>query len=159
HTGFLGGGDDARAAVLAAIGGLESDPSFNAGYGARLQQDGVARLSCALMDGARSRMTAVYNVQDCIHPSALCDALQSRPDRNLDGDGARRLMAELGIAPTDVRSPEAVARWQRLVETGDAADREGAIGSAGADELDQARSARIPIPAELEKIAEKDLHG
>jgi L-asparaginase len=147
----LAGPHGARQAVLAAIADLERDASFNAGYGSRLQQDGVARLSAALMDGAAQRLSAVYNVRDCLHPSALAGALQERPDRNLDGEGARLLMRDLGVAPRDVRSPEAVERWRRLVAAGDGADREGAIGSAGAAELEQARAARIPMPADLER--------
>ena len=35
---------------------LEDDPLFNAGLGSKLQSDGAARLSAALMDGARERL-------------------------------------------------------------------------------------------------------
>ena len=140
----------ARAGVLSAIGALERDASFNAGYGSRLQQDGVARLSASLMDGQRARMSAVYNVQDCLLPSALCDVLQDRADRNIDGDGARLLMQELGVASQDVRTPRSIERWQKLVATGDVADREAAIGDAGQEELDKARQARIPVPRDLD---------
>jgi len=144
----------ARGAVLAAMASLERDPSFNAGYGARLQQDGVARLSAALMGGRDSRLSAVYNVQDCLHPSELADALQERGDRNLDGEGAALLMQELDMAAVDVVTPQTRERWQKLIATGDAADREAAIGSAGEDELDLARALRIPIPGDLENEAD-----
>jgi L-asparaginase len=147
---------DARAAVLAAMASLERDPSFNAGYGARLQRDGEARLSAALMDGRKTRLSAVYNVQGCHYPSALCDALQDRGDRSLDGEGASLLMAELGVEPTDVVTPQTRERWQKLVATGDTADREAAIGSAGEDELDLARALRLPIPKDLERDGTTD---
>ncbi len=151
HRCFQSGG--ARAAVLAALASLERDPTFNAGYGSRLQRDGEARLSAALMGGRKTRLSAVYNVQHCHHPSALCAALQDRGDRSLDGDGARLLMEELGVAPIDVVTPQTRERWQKLVATGDTADREAAIGSAGEEELDLARALRLPIPKDLEDDA------
>jgi L-asparaginase len=154
HARFIGQG--AKHAVLAAIEALEDDSQFNAGYGSRLQRDGVARLSCSLMDGARSRLSAVYNAEDCRHPSALANALQDKADRNLDGRGARSLMRDLAMPLCDVRSPESIERWRKLIVTGDVADREGAIGSAGEAELDKARAAQIPVPTELEN---EDRHG
>ena len=145
---FAQGG--ARAAVLAAMTELENDMSFNAGYGSRLQRDGAARLSASLMHGNATRLSAVYNAQQCRHPSALAAALQERSDRNLDGTGAAQLMRELGIAPTEVRSPAAIARWRRLAEKGDLVDREGAIGDADVDALEQARAARLPVPRDFD---------
>lgn len=148
-----------RSAVLHALAAMEREESFNAGYGSRLQRDGVARLSASLMDGRRSRLSAVYNVRDCIHPSLLANALQDRADRNLDGEGAALLMRELGIAPEDVRSPKSLERWRKLVSEGDAVDREGAIGDAGSEGVERAKTARIPVPEELEAIPAEDRHG
>lgn len=156
HRAF--GGRGARGAVLAAMEQLERDETFNAGYGSRLQRDGVARLSASLMHGNTQRLSAVYNVQDCLHPSQLADALQARPDRNLDGSGAAELMREISMPQRNVRSARSIERWQRLVETGAVADREAAIGSADADAADQAETARLPIPDDLNKgaLAEGD---
>jgi L-asparaginase len=148
-----------RAAVLGAMGDLEQDEQFNAGYGARLQRDGRARLSASLMDGGALRMSSVINVEDCLHPAALADRLQSRADRNLDGGGARLLMDELGVPPVDVRSPRSVERWRELVAKGDAVDREAAIGSAGAVELERARSADLPIPGDLARPRRSEPSG
>lgn len=149
-------GEGARSAVLDAIRALELDPSFNAGRGSRLQRDGAARLSAALMDGRRTRLSAVYNVQRCLHPSLLADALQERPERNLDGDGARLLMEELGMREDDVRTERNIRRWKKLLESGDVADREGAIGNATDDDLAAAKRAHIPIPDELENEAKDE---
>jgi L-asparaginase len=149
HEHFADGG--ARAATLDAIRALELDPSFNAGRGSRLQRDGAARLSAALMDGKRTRLTAIYNVQHCLHPSRLADALQERRERNLDGDGAKLLMEELGMPFDDVRTERNIKRWKKLLESGDVADREGAIGNATEEDLAAAKKERIPIPEELEK--------
>jgi L-asparaginase len=145
----------ARAGVLTAIAALERDPSFNAGLGAKLQQDGRARLSASLMDGRRSRLSAVYNVQDCLHPSQLANALQERGDRNLDGEGARLLMRELGVPLTDVSTSNNRQRWRELVWQGDTADAEAAIGDAGRDALQAARSAELPMPADLDPLRDK----
>ncbi|MEQ9322635.1 MAG: isoaspartyl peptidase/L-asparaginase [Polyangiaceae bacterium] len=154
HRTFADGGS--RAAVLTAMEALENDPSFNAGWGSRLQRDGEARLSAGLMDGSLTRMSAVLNARRCRHPTALADALQARADRNLDGDGARLLMAELGIDEQDVRAPQSLERWRKLTATGDTADREAAIGSAGEEELDRARDAKIAVPDEIAARLEDD---
>jgi L-asparaginase len=160
HRALETGG--ARRGVLAAIEELERDPGFNAGYGSRLQRDGVVRVSAALMDGKTQRMSAVYNVKGCLHPSRLADALQSRPDRNLDGEGAALLMQELGVAPEDLRSPGSLERWRKLIDGGDQVDREAAIGDAGEADLERARRARLPVPKDLDSDAppdEKDRYG
>jgi L-asparaginase len=157
NAAFATGG--ARDAVLAAIHDLECDPSFNAGYGSRLQRDGVARLSASLMDGQRTRMSAVYNVQECTSPSELASALQARPDRNLDGDGARLLMQSLGMEAGDVKTSDSIARWRKLIEGGDSADREAALGSADDNAVERARAERIAVPEELESIPDEDRHG
>lgn len=146
----------ARAGVLAAIQALERDPSFNAGLGSKLQQDGRARLSASLMDGRRTHLSAVYNVQDCLHPSLLADALQTRGDRNLDGEGARILMRELGVPLADVSTQNSRQRWRELVAQQDSADAEAAIGDAGRDALDAAREAKLPMPKDLDPLREKN---
>ncbi|MCA9664773.1 MAG: isoaspartyl peptidase/L-asparaginase [Myxococcales bacterium] len=149
----------ARDGVMAAIGDLERDPLFNAGRGSRLQRDGVARMSVALADGAQQRTSAIYNVQDCLNPSELALALQDAGDRNLDSEGARRLMQTLGITPQDVRTPRAIERWRRLVELGETADREAAIGSAGAEAAERAMDAHLQLPADLEDDGKDNRFG
>ncbi len=143
-----------RGAILEAAGELETDPRFNAGRGARLQRDGRCRLSAAMMDGRRHRLSAVYNVADCLHPTQLAAALQDRGDRNLDSEAARTLMRDLGIAPTDVRTPANIARWRALVSAQGPggrpiADPESAIGDADDTALLAAHRAGAPIPDDL----------
>ena len=139
----------ARAAVLAAVQLMERDQRFNAGRGSRLQRDGKARLSAALMDGRGLRSSAVYNVQGCLLPSGLADALQGRGDRNLDGEGARALMAELGLPVEDVRTPQNIARWEALRDGADHVDRDAAIGDAGEQSVHAAREAGVEVPDDL----------
>jgi L-asparaginase len=142
-------GGGARAGVLAAVASMEADPDFNAGYGSKLQRDGIPRVSAGLADGVAQRVTAVFNVEGCLHPSALADALQSRGDRNIDGQGGAQLMAELGIVVTDLRTPKTVARWKSLLASGDLADPEAAIGDTGEPELEAAREAGVAVPEDL----------
>ncbi len=141
--------DGGREAVLVAVGAMELDPRFNAGRGSRLQRDGRCRLSAALMDGGRLRLSAVYNVEGCLHPSRLAEALQSRGDRNLDGVGAAALMTELGVARADVRTAANIARWEALVEGRGGVDPEAAIGDADDDALAAAHEAGVAVPADL----------
>jgi L-asparaginase len=144
---FSGGG--ARKVVLSAVAAMELDERFNAGRGSKLQRDGKGRLSAALMDGATMRLSSVYNVQDCLHPSDLANALQSRPDRNLDGDGAALLMKELEMRPSDVRTPQTIERWEALLEGLDTTDVESAIGDAGRRELAIAKRVGVALPDDL----------
>src|SRR3989304_3453522 len=53
EAGFpvLAGGGTALAAVEAAVRALEDEPLLNAGTGAYLQADGVARLDASIMSG------------------------------------------------------------------------------------------------------------
>jgi len=139
----------ARAAVLAAVQLMERDERFNAGWGSRLQSDGTVRMSAALMDGRTLRSSSVYNVQGCLLPSALADALQSRGDRNLDGDGARALMAELGVPVVEVRTPQNIARWEALRDGADHVDRDSAIGDGGERAVHAAREAGVEVPEDL----------
>ncbi len=138
-----------RSAVLAAIAVLEADPRFNAGRGARLQEDGAARLSAAMMHGQGLRLSAVYNVQHCLHPSALADSLQASGDRNLDGQGAAAWMTAQGVPAEDIRTDTNIARWQALVDGVDQVDRESAIGDADDAELAAARDAKLAVPDDL----------
>lgn len=140
----------ARAGVLAAVAAMELDPDFNAGYGSKLQRDGVPRVSAGLAHGNALRVTAVFNVEGCLHASKLADALQSRGDRNLDGQGGAALMAELGMAATDLRTKKTRARWKSLLASGDLADPEAAIGDTGEPELDAAKEAGVAVPEDLQ---------
>lgn len=102
----------ARAAVMTALAVLEQDPRFNAGRGSAIQRDGRIACSAAVMDGRRTRMSAVINARNVLHPSRLCDVLLDRepaaglvPERFLDGEGAEILRAELGLPIEDLDTP------------------------------------------------------
>src|SRR3989442_67611 len=49
--------------VVWAVTQMEDDPQFNAGTGAKLQSDGVPRLTAAVMDGDTHRFSGVINIE------------------------------------------------------------------------------------------------
>ena len=95
---------------------LEDDPLFNAGLGSKLQSDGEARLSAALMDGARERFSGVINVEGLLNPILLCEHLQTQRDRVLSGEGALQRARMLGLAEGDVITEAARAIWRDAIE-------------------------------------------
>ena len=108
---------------------LEDNPLFNAGVGSKLQADGGARLSAAVMDGTHQRFSGVVNVEGLLNPIELAAALQIEKDRVLCGAGALRHARSLGLAEGDVRTETSIANWQRALE--------GETGTIGAVVLDQ----------------------
>ena len=110
---------DGAQAVEVAIASarlLEDDPLFNAGLGSKLQSDGVARLSAALMDGTRERFSGVINVEGLLNPILLCEHLQTQRDRVLAGEGALARARMLGLAEGDVITEAARANWRAALE-------------------------------------------
>jgi len=127
---------DAREAVLHAVRLLEDDPLFNAGLGSRLQKDGAARMSAALMDGAGGRFSGVINVERIRHPIDLAAALGGQTHRVLAGEHATRFARSLGMPDFDPVTPHRLAEHKRRLagETGTvgavAVDRQGRIWAA-----------------------------
>jgi L-asparaginase len=115
-------------AVDAAVQ-LEDDALFNAGLGSKLQRDGAARLSAALMDGKTARFSGVVNVEGLLNPIRLCAHLQNERDRVLSGQGALERAQALGLDEGDVRTQSAIDAWQRAID--------GETGTIGAIVLDR----------------------
>ena len=108
--------------ALAGVASLEKDPLFNAGWGAALQRDGVARVSASYMDSVRRKFSSVINVPECLHPSLLAAFLQDEKHCMRDAQGAQNLMASLGLKPQALLTPERFEQWvekkrQSLQET------------------------------------------
>ena len=121
-------GSSAIDASVSAARMLENQPLFNAGMGSKLQSDGVARLSAALMNGQTECFSGVINVEGILNPIELCLALQNERDRVLSGAGAFRRAQSLGLKEGDVRTKGAIAAWE--------AARDGQTGTIGAVVLD-----------------------
>lgn len=120
-------GMSAREAVQEAIEALEASGLFNAGAGAHRQRDGVARLSAAVMDGARGKFSGVQLVTHLRHPSRLALALQSRDESVLGPFGAQLLAREMGLAPEYTPSDEASSDRAPNTESG------GTVGAVALD--------------------------
>ena len=111
-AGF-GASADALAVAAQAVLELEADPLFNAGLGAKLQSDGIPRLSASAMDGSRRRFGAVLNVQNLRHPSRLALHLLTCPDRVLDSHGAHLMATELGMDRRSALTEQRFEEWRQ----------------------------------------------
>ncbi|MCB0325903.1 MAG: isoaspartyl peptidase/L-asparaginase [Bdellovibrionales bacterium] len=96
---MLDSGSSAVAGVAEALAVLEDSPWSNAGTGSVLQLDGLPRLTAAIMDGARQKLSGVMLVSHVKNPSRLALALQEREESVLGPLGAQLLARELGIPP------------------------------------------------------------
>jgi len=113
-------GTDARSAVLFGIRRLEDDPLFNAGTGSKLQRDGRARMSAAIMDSVRRRFSGVINVENIQHPIDLADLLASEKYRVIAGSFATQYAHDRGIPYYDPVTEERKSefRFKRSGQTG-----------------------------------------
>lgn len=116
----LAAGGSALDAVVAAVVVLEDDPTFNAGLGAILTDDGAVELDASLMDGRDLRAGAVGAVQGIANPVLLARAvLTEGRDVFLVGPSATALAAPHGlrlVAPEALVTDAARRRWQRRRE-------------------------------------------
>lgn len=102
--------------VEAAVRVLEDEPLLNAGTGAYLQADGVARLDASIMadDG---RAGAVAQVPLLPHPVSLARYLLEHDAHvMLAGPEALMLAAQLGHATGVVATPAKIAYWQEHLD-------------------------------------------
>ncbi len=121
--------DGAEAAVMRAIRDLEDDPVFNAGLGSRLQADGAARMSAALMDGLRGRFSGVINVERIRNPIDVALRLQGEDHAVIAGDQATRYAREvMGLDDFDPVTEHRLAEHAR-----NAAGRTGTVGAVAVD--------------------------
>lgn len=108
---------------------LEEEPRFNAGKGAKLQRDGRARLSAAVMCGWEQRMAGVSNLEACIHPGQIAASLLNQHDRCLTGFLATQYAKSLGVGFESPETPDRLREW--------AQKKEGQSGTVGCVSLDQ----------------------
>lgn len=78
----------ARKAVINAIQAMESDPTFNAGYGSRIQKDSEVRMSAALIDSRSGKFAGVINIRNVEHPILVADTLSKAKHSVLSGEQA-----------------------------------------------------------------------
>ncbi len=103
----LRGGGTALDAVETAVRALEDDPTYDAGFGAFLNRDGVVELDAGIMDGDTLRSGAVASVTGVRNPVSLARrVLEAGTDRLVVGPGAEALAIEIGVETVD---PDALA--------------------------------------------------
>jgi len=115
--------------AVASVGKLEDEPIFNAGYGARLQKDGIPRLSSSVMNGSQRRFSSVSNVLSQRHPSQIALSLQEQRDRNLCSHEASLYAYSKGFSPEHVETPDRIREYRIKLE--------GKTGTVGAVVLDR----------------------
>jgi beta-aspartyl-peptidase (threonine type) len=109
-------GGSAMDAVETAVRALEDEPLLNAGTGAYLQADGVARLDASIMadDG---RAGAIAQVPLLPHPVSLARYLLEQDAHvMLAGPEAFALAARLGHDVGVVATPAKIAYWQEHLD-------------------------------------------
>ena len=112
----LAGGGEALDAVEAAVRALENEPLLNAGTGAYLQADGVARLDASLMS-SDGRAGAVAQVPLLRHPVSLARYLLDQDAHvMLAGPDALVLATRLGHEAGVVATPAKIAYWQEHLD-------------------------------------------
>ncbi len=109
-------GGSALDAVEATVRALEDEPLLNAGTGAYLQADGVARLDASLMS-SDGRAGAVAQVPLLRHPVSLARYLLDQDAHvMLAGPDALTLAARLGHEIGVVATPAKIAYWQEHLD-------------------------------------------
>jgi beta-aspartyl-peptidase (threonine type) len=108
----LSQGGSALDAAEAAVRRLEDEPMLNAGTGAYLQADGVARLDASIMT-SDGRAGAVAQVPNLKNPVSLARYLLEQDAHvMLSGREALELALRLGHPPAVVATPSKIAYWQ-----------------------------------------------
>lgn len=141
----LTAGGAALDAVAEAVAVMEDDPSFNAGYGAALNRDGVHELDASIMDGQSGRAGALAGARRVRNPVRVARALAERSDPLLlIADAADAWAEARGFAVVDnaaFTTPERRDALARMLErerhgTQQGAperDKHGTVGAAALD--------------------------
>lgn len=91
--------------VVSTLMILENDPTFDAGTGSFLNEDGKVELDAAVMEGSRLMAGAVASVGRFRNPSAIALAVMERTEHVLlIAEGAERFALSAGFAPVDPAS-------------------------------------------------------
>lgn len=125
-------------AAIAALKVMEDDPTFDAGTGSFLNEDGEVELDAAVMEGAGLKAGAVASVGRFKNPCEIALAVMERTEHVLlIGGGAERFALAEGFTPVDPHSlvhPREYEGYEAWVKAGkpDARiffDEEGKAGS------------------------------
>lgn len=120
-SAVLAGGGSAIDAVVAAVGAMEEDPTFDAGVGSVLNLEGRVEMDASIMDGATRRAGAVGAVDLVKSPIRLARALMDHGRHVfLTGAGAVEAARRFGLELTTQEAlviPREHERWQAILRT------------------------------------------
>ena len=142
---MLAAGAQPLQAVVATLAVLEDDPTFDAGTGSFLNEDGKVELDAAVMEGTDLRAGAVASVGRFKNPAAIALAVMEKTEHVLlISEGAERFALSQGFSPVepatlvDRREREGWEAWVRAgrpdartffdEEGKGAADKRGTVG-------------------------------
>lgn len=95
----LQSGGSALDAVEAAVRVLESDPTFDAGCGSFLNEEGEVELDASIMEGKTLKAGAVAAVRRLLHPITLARKIMEKTDHLLlVGTGAEKFARQQGMS-------------------------------------------------------------
>lgn len=126
-------GGSAAEAVEAAIRVLESDQTFNAGFGATLNSEGEVEVDAAMMEGSKLSWGGVAAVQGLRHPIAAARRIMEEKPRLLVARSGERFALEHGLEmcpKEDLVSEEQYREWKEELEV---LDRPNTVGCVALD--------------------------
>ncbi len=143
-------GGAALDAVEVAARVTEDDPAdHSVGHSGLPNVLGEVELDASIMDGRTLRAGAVAAVQGYAHPITLARRVMERlPHVLLVGRGAERFAAEIGCAPQEQLTEEALARWRERF------GRYGLEPGATPDLIEAARL--LTRPVDLDRFLYRD---
>jgi beta-aspartyl-peptidase (threonine type) len=126
-------GGSAAAVVEAAIRVLESDQTFNAGFGSTMNSEGEVEADAAMMDGKTLGWGAIAAVQGVRHPISAARKIMNEKPRLLVARSGERFALEHGLemcAKEDLVSEEQYQEWKEEVQV---LDRPNTVGCVALD--------------------------
>lgn len=130
---ILYSGGSAAAAVEAAIQVLESDQTFNAGFGSTMNSEGEVEDDAAMMDGATLAWGAVAAVQGIRHPISVARKLMEDKPRLLVAESGERFALEQGLEMCDKDDLISKEQYQEWKEEANVLDRPNTVGCVALD--------------------------
>lgn len=126
-------GGSAAAAVEAAIQILESDQTFNAGFGSTMNSEGEVETDAAMMEGETLAWGAVGAIQGVRHPISVARKIMDEQPRLLVARSGERFALSHGLemcAKDELVSEEQYQEWQEEAEV---LDRPNTVGCVALD--------------------------
>lgn len=117
---ILENGGSALDAVEEAVKTMENDPTFDAGKGSFLNEEGFVELDAIIMDGSTLNVGAVAAVRNIKNPIVLARKVMELTEHALlVGEGANRFARKIGMETVDLNElvlKREIERWKRFKE-------------------------------------------